>query len=144
MAHIKSCLQSQAFNSTELHSIILMPQFLKSIPLLPNSCSGRLAFRILTDSLPSIFSHLRLLPKEIHNSNSEQSSSLLPATSQHGHSWHRAPLGPMAIYLFRVKTFFFFFRCSSFDKKGGVGLFFVICVPLLHLKSKSKTKSHCD
>jgi hypothetical protein len=27
----------------------------------------------------------------------EQSSSLLPATSQHGHSWHRAPLGPMAI-----------------------------------------------
>jgi hypothetical protein len=37
----------------------------------------------------------------------EQSSCLLPATSQHGHSWHRAPLGPMAIYLFSVKTFVF-------------------------------------
>jgi hypothetical protein len=37
-----------------------------------------------------------------------QSRSLLPTTSQHGHSWHRAPLGPMAIYLFSVKTFLFF------------------------------------
>jgi hypothetical protein len=64
----------------------------------------------------------------------EQSSSLLPATSQHGHSWHRTPLGPMAIYLFCVKTFFFFFfRCSSFDKREGLGFFFVIGVPLLHL-----------
>jgi hypothetical protein len=45
-------------------------------------------------------------------SRAEQSSSLLPATSQHGHSWHRAPLGPLAIYLFNVKTFVFssFFR----------------------------------
>jgi hypothetical protein len=57
----------------------------------------------------------------------EQSSSLLPATSQHGHSWHRAPLGPMAIYLFSVKTFVFFFFRSSFDKKGGVGLFYNWC-----------------
>jgi hypothetical protein len=38
-------------------------------------------------------------------SRAEQSSSLLPATCQQGHSWHRAPLGPMAIYLFSVKTF---------------------------------------
>jgi hypothetical protein len=44
-------------------------------------------------------------------SRAKQSSNLLPATSQYGHSWHRAPLGPMAIYLFSVKTFFFF---SSF------------------------------
>jgi hypothetical protein len=59
----------------------------------------------------------------------EQSSSLLPATSQHDHSWHRAPLGPMAIYLFSVKTFVFFpfFCCSSFDKKEGVGLFYNWC-----------------
>jgi hypothetical protein len=58
-------------------------------------------------------------------SRAEQSSSLLLATSQHGHSWHRAPLGPMAIYLFCVKTFvfFFFFRCSSFDKREGLGFF---------------------
>jgi hypothetical protein len=60
------------------------------------------------------------------SSRAEQSSSLMPATSQHGHSWHRAPLGPMAIYLFSVKIYvvFFFFRPSSFDKKGGVGLFY--------------------
>jgi hypothetical protein len=58
-------------------------------------------------------------------SRAEQSSSLLPATSQHGHSWHRAPLGPMVIYLFCVKTFvfFFFFRCSSFDKTEGLSFF---------------------
>jgi hypothetical protein len=39
----------------------------------------------------------------------------------------------MATYLFNVKTFafFFFLRCSSFDKKGGVGLFLI--GPLLHL-----------
>jgi hypothetical protein len=30
----------------------------------------------------------------------EQSSSLLLATSQHGHSWYWAPLGPMTIFLF--------------------------------------------
>jgi hypothetical protein len=63
-------------------------------------------------------------------SRTEQSSSLLPATSQHSHSWHRTPLARMAIYLFSVKTFvffFFFFRCSSFDKKGGVGLFYNWC-----------------
>jgi hypothetical protein len=63
-----------------------------------------------------------LLNSPIHSeqSRTEQSSSLLPATSQHSHSWHRAPLGPMAIYLFNVKTFvFYFFRCSPFDKKGG-------------------------
>jgi hypothetical protein len=54
-------------------------------------------------------------------SRADQSSSLLPASSQYGHSWHRAPLGPMAIYLFNVKTsvFFSLLRCSSFNKKGG-------------------------
>jgi hypothetical protein len=31
---------------------------------------------------------------ELKTSRAEQSSSLLLATSQHGHSWHRAPLGP--------------------------------------------------
>jgi hypothetical protein len=42
----------------------------------------------------------------------------------------------MAIYLFSVQTFvfcFFLFCCSSFDKKGGIGLCFIIGVPLLHL-----------
>jgi hypothetical protein len=46
-------------------------------------------------------------------SRAEQSSSLLPATGQHGHSSHRAPLGPMAIYLFSVKTFVFFLLSLS-------------------------------
>jgi hypothetical protein len=32
----------------------------------------------------------------------EQSRSLLPAISRHGHSWHRAPVGPVAIYLLLV------------------------------------------
>jgi hypothetical protein len=44
----------------------------------------------------------------------EQSSNLLPASSQHGHSWHRAPVGPMVIYLFNVKTFVFLFFNSLF------------------------------
>jgi hypothetical protein len=48
------------------------------------------------------------------HSKAEQSSSLLQATSQHGHSWHRAPLKPMAIYLLNVKTFVFLFLLSLF------------------------------
>jgi hypothetical protein len=47
--------------------------------------------------------------ESMNQSRAEQSSSLLLAASQHGYSWHRAPLGPMAIYLFNVKTFVFFF-----------------------------------
>jgi hypothetical protein len=37
-----------------------------------------------------------------------RSRSLLSATSRHTHSRHRAPLEPMAIYLFSVKAFVFF------------------------------------
>jgi hypothetical protein len=113
------------FISTEVHSIILMPQFL----CFPSSYPGRLVSRNSTDSW-YFFSIICQLPTpETLNSNSsraEQSSSLLPATSQHGHSWHRAPLRPMAIYLFSVKTFvffLFFFRCSSFDKMEGWAFF---------------------
>jgi hypothetical protein len=69
----------------------------------------------------------------------EQSSSLQPATSQHGHSWHRAPLGLMAIYLFSVKTLvFFFFRCSSFDKMRRIGLFYNWCA----LTTSYSTRGH--
>jgi hypothetical protein len=39
----------------------------------------------------------------------EQSRSLLPAISRHGHSWHRAPVGPVAIYLLDVETIMVFF-----------------------------------
>jgi hypothetical protein len=65
-------------------------------------------------------------------SRAEQSSSLLPAISQHGHSWHRAPLGPIVIYLFSVKTFFSSFVVPPLIKSEGLG-FFIIGVPLLHL-----------
>jgi hypothetical protein len=64
----------------------------------------------------------------------EQSNSLLPATTQHDHSWHRAPLGPIAIYLFSVKTlvFFSFFFVPPLIKREGLD-FFIIGVSLLHL-----------
>jgi hypothetical protein len=64
----------------------------------------------------------------------KQSSSLLPAISQQGNFWHRAPLGPMVIYLFNVKTFVFsFFRCSSLlIKREGLD-YFIIGIPLQHL-----------
>jgi hypothetical protein len=48
------------------------------------------------------------------NHRAEQSRSLLPATSRHAHTWHRAPLGPMAIYLFSVKTFVLFCFVAPF------------------------------
>jgi hypothetical protein len=52
---------SQTSNSTEMHSIILMPQFLSSIPPLPSSYPGRLASRNSTDTKSSfLLSHLRL------------------------------------------------------------------------------------
>jgi hypothetical protein len=110
---------------SSLHSLSLSPflLFLLSHLLLPtpeldpilSHCSQGhiLAGWLLETGLISML----LLP--------EQCISLLPATSQHGHPWHQASLGPMVIYLFNGKTFvFFFFRCSSFDKKGGVWLFF--------------------
>jgi hypothetical protein len=56
------------------------------------------------------------------------SSRLRP---DHDHSWHRAPLGPMAIYLFSVNTFVFFV-VPPLIKREGLG-FFIIGVPLLHL-----------
>jgi hypothetical protein len=57
-----------------------------------------------------------------------RSRSLLPASSRHAHSCHRAPLGPTAIYLFNVKTFVFVFLLSLIllINKGGVGLFLYI------------------
>jgi hypothetical protein len=56
----------------------------------------------------------------------EQSRSLVPATSRHAQSWHRAPLGPMAIYLFNVKTFVLFsLSLILLIDKGGVGLLYI-------------------
>jgi hypothetical protein len=66
----------------------------------------------------------RQLPEESSRSGSR---SLLPATSRYAHSWHRAPLGPMAIYLFNVKTlvFCFFLSLIVLINKGGGGLFYI-------------------
>jgi hypothetical protein len=66
-----------------------------------------------------------------------RSRSLLPSTSRHAHTWHRAPLGPMAINLFNVKTFVFFLSLILLIDKGGGGLFIYRLVftyyTLLHL-----------
>jgi hypothetical protein len=111
------------------------PQIRSSLRCLVTSTkSGRSSAAGLTSSqagghlTPTSYSSNFRLRTPAEQSRAKQSSSLLPATSQHGHSWHRAPLGPLATYLFNVKTFVFsYFRCSSFDKKGGVGLFYNWC-----------------
>jgi hypothetical protein len=64
IAHVKSSLHSQTSNSTELHSIILMPQFLTSAPLLPSSYPERLSSRNATNSLPFLLNRLRLPSRE--------------------------------------------------------------------------------
>jgi hypothetical protein len=66
-----------------------------------------------------------LLPTtKLNQSRAEQSSSLLPVTSQHRYSWHRAPLGPMVIYLLSVKAFVFFpFIVPPLIKRERLGFF---------------------
>jgi hypothetical protein len=86
------------------------------------------------------YNQCRAEQSRAEQSGAEQSSSLLPATSQHGHSWHLAPLRPMAIYLFSVETFFFFFRCSSFDKREGLGFFLQLVFPY----DTNSTRGHIE
>jgi hypothetical protein len=71
-----------------------------------------------------------------------RSRNLLPASSWHAHTWHRAPLGPMAIYLFNVKTFvFLFLSLILLIDKEAVGLFLYRLVfsyyTLLHSRLQS-------
>jgi hypothetical protein len=58
-------------------------------------------------------------------SRAEQSSSLLPATSQHGHSRHRAPLGPICSVSRHL--FFFPFIDPPLIKREGLGFFYNWC-----------------
>jgi hypothetical protein len=64
MAHVKSSLHSQTFNSAELHSIILMPQFSNSVPSL-SSFASNLTFwqagvsKLNSAELPSLSLMLR-------------------------------------------------------------------------------------
>jgi hypothetical protein len=86
---------------------------------------GSQPYFTVSDSRLSISSPLtarRVTVEVFDPASAEQSSTLVPATSQHGHSWHRAPLGPMAIYLFSVKTSVFFSFVVPPLIKGGVGL----------------------
>jgi hypothetical protein len=55
-------------------------------------------------------------------SRAEQSRSLVPAISRHGHSWHRAPVGPVAIYLLLVwqLRFSFFLWGALSDERTGL------------------------
>jgi hypothetical protein len=64
ISHVNCSLHSRTLNSTELHSIILMPQFLTAAPLLPGSYYGRLVSRNSTNSLPFLLDHLRLPSQE--------------------------------------------------------------------------------
>jgi hypothetical protein len=118
------------FNShitSSWHSLILFLQFsaaASSEDLTQFSSDYRSVFLLLLNSQFQ-FSNLISLAEQ---SRAEQRSSLLPATSRHSHSWHRAPLGPMRYICSMSRLlFFFFFRCSSFDKKEGVGLFYNWC-----------------
>jgi hypothetical protein len=58
-------------------------------------------------------------------SRRSRSRSLMPVISRHAHAWPRAPMGPMAIYLFNVKTFVFLLSLILLIDKGGVGLFYI-------------------
>jgi hypothetical protein len=86
-------LQNKAFNDCLLGNTMNLESVVSRTPVSLTLHSTMSVSRKYTNSLLLL---------------AEQSSRLLPATSQHGHSWHRAPLGPMAIYLFSVKTFVFF------------------------------------
>jgi hypothetical protein len=72
----------------------------------------------------------------LHGEWSGRSRSLLPATSRHVHTCHRAPLGPMAIYLCNVKDFFPFRWSSSLIKEGLVFFYRLVFTyyTLLHLR----------
>jgi hypothetical protein len=65
--------------------------------------------RVTVEVFDTASTFVRLVSEQ---SRAKQSSSLLPVTSQHGYSWHRAPLGPMAIYVF-VQCQNFCFLSSS-------------------------------
>jgi hypothetical protein len=61
------------------------------------------------------------------------SRSLLPETSRHAHTWHRAPLGPMVIYLFNVKILVFLLLLILLIDKGGLVFYIYIDVHLIDL-----------
>jgi hypothetical protein len=80
----------------------------------------------------SIFFLPQLVTTQCLQSRAEQSRSLLPAISRHGHSWHRALVGPVAIYLllaWQLRFFFFFWGALS-DERTGLTFIYICCWPL--------------
>jgi hypothetical protein len=86
--------------------------------------SQSIRFHLFSVIFDCILKRLSIIISE--QSRAEQSRSLLPAISRHGHSWHRAPVGPVAIYLWMSRPLCFFFPSLILlnDKEEGVGLFF--------------------
>jgi hypothetical protein len=74
-------------------------------------------------------------------SRPRRSRRLLPASSRHAHSWHQAPLGPMAIICSVSTPLVFFLSLILLIDKGGVGLFLYRLMftyyTLLHLRFHS-------
>jgi hypothetical protein len=81
--------------------------------------------------LPSQSSSTAVSKDSLNYSSTSRSRSLQPAISRHGHSWHRAPMGPMAIDLFNVKTSAFFSPSLLLPlvKGGGWSFYIDWCSP---------------
>jgi hypothetical protein len=77
-------------------------------------------------SVVIFYRHLCDCHLKIETVRAEQSSSLLPATSQHGISWHRAPLGPMARYLFLFDSYGLVFCGAPSLTRGRVCLLYML------------------
>jgi hypothetical protein len=75
--------------------------------------------------LPNVCIYNIYKAQTAHSRSRSRCRSLLLATSHHGHSLYRAPLGPMTICLFTFKIFVFYFllRWTSFLTKGEVDPF---------------------
>jgi hypothetical protein len=124
----------------QVYTIYIRPlsvqaQYSRSCPIISSSCynSSLVTWTVVWLTAAKF----KLL---IFSVSQSRSRSLLPATSRHAQSWLRAPLGPMAIYLFNVKTFVLFcfsFRWSSLLTKEGLVFYIYIMVftyyTLLHL-----------
>jgi hypothetical protein len=123
--------------SSQSSPVIYLQGIYISVPL--TAAHTKSSLHSLNPFLPFLLNYsAKCQLRRLSNSNSRSGSrsrsrSLLPATSRHAHTWHRAPLGPMAIYLFDVKTFVFWF--SSFHwtflliKEGLVFFYSVAYLP---------------
>jgi hypothetical protein len=90
------------------------------------SCTTTLDPRNSTKNSPGLLTTLHCTALCTNLSRAEQSRSLLPAVSRHGHSWHRAPVGPVAIYLllvWQLRIFFFLWGALSDERTGLTSIY---------------------